>query len=76
VSKRRKIDALFIYYLLSFNLAQSSRNLFIPMSVSGCCMSFSITAKGTVAMSAPVRPASTKCKGCLIEATIICVLIP
>ncbi len=49
---------------------QSARNRSTPMSVRGCRTSFSMTPKGTVAMSAPRRAASTTWRGWRTLATM------
>src|SRR5262249_59491743 len=62
--------------ILEPDFAQSSRNFLSPMSVSGCFMSCSSTAKGMVATWAPALAASTTCSGLRIEAASTCVLKP
>ena len=42
---------------------QSSRNSATPLSVRGCFASCAMTLKGIVAMSAPIRAASSTCFG-------------
>ena len=49
--------------------AQSFRNRSMPMSVSGCLKSASMTDAGHVQMSAPMRAAATTCIGCRALAT-------
>jgi len=56
--------------------SQSLRNLSIPMSVSGCFKSCSITEKGIVAICAPILAASTTCRGLRMLATMTSVLNP
>ena len=59
-----------IYFLF-----QSLRNLAIPASVKWCLIIPSITLYGIVAMWAPAFATSFTCKGFLILAAIISVLI-
>ena len=63
------------YYLLPA-FFQSSRNLWIPMSVRGCFIICLITPMGTVAMSQPAIAACVTWMGFLMEAAIIWVLMP
>ncbi len=56
-------------YLGTFS--QSSRNFFIPASVSGCLVSCMMTEKGMVAMSAPIRAAFRTWTGFRTLATMI-----
>ncbi len=65
----------FSFYFFS-NFFQSDRNLSIPMSVSGCFTSWSITLKGIVEMWAPARAASTTWSGFRTLATITSVPYP
>ena len=57
-----------IYFFSNF--FQSARNFSIPISVSGCFTSWSITLNGIVAMCAPARAASTTWSGFRTLATI------
>src|SRR5207244_2045773 len=56
--------------------AQSSRNFFRPMSVSGCLMSASRTANGIVHTCGPALAASITCNGLRMEAASTCVANP
>ncbi len=56
--------------------AQSSRNFFRPMSVSGCLMSCSRTANGIVATCAPALAASITWSGLRMDAASTCVAKP
>ena len=53
---------------------QSFRNFSRPRSVSGWRTSFSMTAKGTVAICAPMSAASMTCRGWRTEATMTSVV--
>jgi len=53
---------------------QSSKNLFIPTSVSGCLINWLMTLNGIVAISAPIVAASTTWRGFLTLATMISVV--